>query len=81
MNTILNKISTNIKKQQLFSKKDSLIVSFSGGPDSVFLVEVLLKLGYKKLNLIYFNHHLRDKNELNQELKLCKNYAKEKNCR
>ncbi len=78
MNTILNKVSTNIKEQQLFSKKDSLIVSFSGGPDSVFLVEVLLKLGYKKLSLIYFNHHLREKDELNHELKLCKSYAKEK---
>ena len=43
----------------LFQKTDSVVVAFSGGPDSVFLVEQLLKNGYKNVVLAHFNHHMK----------------------
>ena len=32
------------KKDNLVEKNDKIVVGFSGGPDSVFLVEMLMKL-------------------------------------
>jgi tRNA(Ile)-lysidine synthase len=48
----------------------SLLVSFSGGPDSTFLIQILKKkFPHIKLFLIYFNHQLREKNEIENEKK------------
>ena len=78
MATSLNKTKQVIKTNKLFSKKQALLVSFSGGADSVFLVETLINLDYKNLTLIYFNHHLREKSELDNEVLFCKNYAEKR---
>ncbi len=45
---------------------DSLLVAFSGGPDSVGLVACLQELGYKPC-LAYVNHHLRGEASLEEE--------------
>ena len=50
----------SLNYQMLISKKESILISFSGGPDSVFLLEVLERyLGLAKITLIYFDHGLR----------------------
>jgi tRNA(Ile)-lysidine synthetase-like protein len=40
--------------------QDRLLVAFSGGRDSVALVEALLEAGFKKLVLLYLDHALRE---------------------
>ena len=47
------------KKDNLVEKNDKIVVGFSGGPDSVFLVEMLMKLR-ENINfdmvLVHINH-------------------------
>jgi len=50
------------KKYNLIESNDVIVVGFSGGPDSVFLVEMLKKLQYFfnfKIYLVHINHLLR----------------------
>ena len=50
------------KKYNLIESNDIIVVGFSGGPDSVFLVEMLKKLQYFfnfKIYLVHINHLLR----------------------
>ena len=50
------------KKYNLIENNDTIVVGFSGGPDSVFLVEMLKKLQYFfnfKIYLVHINHLLR----------------------
>ena len=44
------------KKYNLIESNDVIVVGFSGGPDSVFLVEMLKKLQY------FFNRNSFNKN-------------------
>ncbi|MGL6064970.1 MAG: tRNA lysidine(34) synthetase TilS [Fusobacteriaceae bacterium] len=53
-----------IDNHEMFEKGDKIIIGFSGGPDSVFLLEVLME--YKKIKdetlelyLVHINHGLR----------------------
>ena len=53
------------RKDKLIEKNDKIVVGFSGGPDSVFLVEMLLKLRDSikfDIILVHINHLLRGKN-------------------
>ena len=64
----------------LFQKTDSVVVAFSGGPDSVFLVEQLLHNEYKNVVLAHFNHHMTVRNGGNDKDEIfVKNYAKKQN--
>ena len=50
------------KKYNLIENNDNIVVGFSGGPDSVFLVEMLKKLQHFfnfKIYLVHINHLLR----------------------
>ena len=50
------------EKYNLIENNDTIVVGFSGGPDSVFLVEMLKKLQdfFKfKIYLVHINHLLR----------------------
>lgn len=53
------------KKERLIEENDRVVVGFSGGPDSVFLLEMLLQLK-KEINfeiiLVHINHLLRGEN-------------------
>lgn len=53
----------------------SIIVGFSGGPDSVALVDILQRLGYDDLTLTHCNFHLRGAESDRDEL-FCRNFAK-----
>lgn len=55
---------------------EPVLVSFSGGPDSVFLLDRLCSiLPSTQIHLIYFNHQLRSKDELASEIALVKEIA------
>ena len=69
-----------VNSEKLIKPKDKIVVGFSGGPDSVFLVEMLKTLikDYEiEIYLAHVNHLLRGKNSEKDEL-FSKNYA-EKN--
>ncbi|MEI7510763.1 MAG: tRNA lysidine(34) synthetase TilS [Candidatus Peregrinibacteria bacterium] len=55
----------------------TVVVAFSGGPDSVFAVEKLAEQGFKNLILSHFHHHLRIQ-EGDRDALFAENYAKEK---
>lgn len=68
------------KKDNLVEKNDKIVVGFSGGPDSVFLVEMLMKFR-ENINfdmvLVHINHLLRGENSDGDE-KFSIEYGKKK---
>ena len=59
------------RKNELIEENDKIVVGFSGGPDSVFLVEMLVKLR-ENINfdmvLVHINHLLRGENSDGDEI-------------
>ena len=69
------------KKYNLIEINDIIVVGFSGGPDSVFLVEMLKKLKNFinfKIYLVHINHLLRGEDADSDE-KFSIEYAKKNN--
>ena len=69
------------KKYNLIENNDNIVVGFSGGPDSVFLVEMLKKLQHFfnfKIYLVHINHLLRGKDADSDE-NFSFEYAKKNN--
>lgn len=77
---LYRKILEKNEKDNLIEKNDKIVVGFSGGPDSVFLVEMLMKLK-KSINfdivLVHINHLLRGENSDGDE-KFSIEYGKKK---
>ena len=60
--SLFERVANRNKKESLVENGDRIVVGFSGGPDSVFLVEMLLKLREKidfDIVLVHINHLLR----------------------
>ena len=51
---------------------DSILVAFSGGPDSLALTIALKRLKFNNLKCVYVNHNLRSAFELDKEIELNK---------
>lgn len=69
------------KKYELIKENDIIVVGFSGGPDSVFLTEMLLKLKAIinfQFYLVHINHMLRGEDADSDEFFSCA-YAKNNN--
>ncbi len=65
------RIENYIKTKQMLSKGDRVLVSVSGGPDSVALLSVLIQVSEKwslNLNVMHFNHGLRGKESEEDEV-------------
>lgn len=61
-------------------KANSVVVAFSGGPDSVFLTEWLLEQNYDIVALCHFNHQMDIRNGQNMsDEAFCIRYAQQKN--
>ncbi len=66
----------------LLNKTKKVIVSISGGPDSMFLFFLTYKFSLKnyfKIIPVYINHKVRPKKEIEAEIKIIKTFCKEKN--
>ncbi|HOK23724.1 MAG TPA: tRNA lysidine(34) synthetase TilS [Candidatus Hydrothermia bacterium] len=77
---LLEKFEKAVKKYKLISKGDKILVGFSGGPDSVFLTEMLQELQHYlgiQYACIHINHLLRGKEALRDE-NFCVDYCRER---
>ncbi|MCK4463390.1 MAG: tRNA(Ile)-lysidine synthetase, partial [Candidatus Omnitrophica bacterium] len=62
MMQIINKIRNTIRRYQMLEKGDRVLVCISGGPDSCFLLEALLRLKDEfniKLFIANLDHGIR----------------------
>ena len=72
-------VLNTINQFSLFKRNEKIIISFSGGPDSVALVKILLMLGFKHIHLVYFNHNIRHPNTIKKEIKFIETFANSNN--
>lgn len=69
-----------IQKYKLIEKKDKILLAFSGGPDSVYMLEQLLSIKDEyelTLHLGYVNHNLRK--DVNRDIEFVKKIAEKYN--
>ncbi len=75
---MLTKVKKTIAEHDLIKQGDSILVAFSGGPDSVVLLSVLCKLRRSmklQVHAVYINHSLRPRAAAKEEAfcrRLCK---------
>lgn len=77
MKKIDEKIIRFIKENELINQGDKILVAFSGGPDSVFLLKFLIKYQrmYKiKIGAVHINHLIRGK-EGDEDEKFCEKFC------
>ena len=75
--TIEQKVVKFILDKKLVDKKDKVLVALSGGPDSVFLFEFLIKFRKRfdiELGVFHLNHNLRGKDSETDE-EFCRKLA------
>ncbi|WP_297214115.1 MULTISPECIES: tRNA lysidine(34) synthetase TilS [Thermodesulfovibrio] len=71
--SLLEKVEKTVKKYNMISQGDHILVGLSGGPDSVCLLNVLKELSLKfklKISAAYINHGLRP-DEIPGEIQFC----------
>ncbi|ACZ01109.1 tRNA lysidine(34) synthetase TilS [Streptobacillus moniliformis] len=69
-----------IERNKLIEKNDKILIAFSAGPDSVFLLEKLLEIKDEynlQLHLGYVNHNFRD--DVHKDMELVKKIANKYN--
>ena len=77
MNKIVEKIGNYIKARKLILPGEHVLVGFSGGPDSTFLLLTLKKFAHRigfKLSACYINHNIRPKAAKKESL-FCSNFC------
>lgn len=74
---IFTEVKHTVEKHRMFEKVKQAIVAFSGGTDSVCLLNVIHSLYKNKVqcNIMYVNHGLRTPSVLKEEENLTKYYA------
>ncbi|MBR4880958.1 MAG: tRNA lysidine(34) synthetase TilS [Clostridia bacterium] len=74
---MVNKIENTIKKYDMISYEEPVAVAFSGGADSMALLDILYKKGYK-VSAIHVNHMIRGA-ESDSDEEFCRCFCKERN--
>jgi tRNA(Ile)-lysidine synthase len=78
INSIEQKVIKFIDEKNLLQRKDKVLVAFSGGPDSVFLLYFLNKFKRRfhvELAALHVNHKLRGI-EANEDEEFCRDFCK-----
>jgi len=57
---VLEKVKTFIHHNTPLTTADPVLVAISGGPDSHVLLDILIRLGFKKISAAHVNYHMRD---------------------
>lgn len=76
---LVEQIEKNLKKKFNLKKNQNILVAFSGGPDSVFLLYALKVISEKedfKIGAVHLNHRLRGKSSFRDE-SFCREFAHE----
>lgn len=78
-NKLYQRIKEFVEDENLIQKGDRICVGFSGGPDSVFLVEFLLRY-QKELDFDFFLAHVHHgyRKSADEDLAFCESYAKDR---
>jgi tRNA(Ile)-lysidine synthase len=66
MDALEKKVRKFIESNSLLQKGDRVLVGYSGGPDSTFLLLMLRNL-WKECAALYVNHHLRGEESISEE--------------
>lgn len=77
---MINTVENFLKKHELTDTQSTLLIGFSGGYDSLCLLDILWELSKThKFNLVamHLNHNWRGEESLQDEMN-CKNYCKER---
>lgn len=77
---LINRIKTFIATHNLFQQNDTIIIGLSGGPDSIFLLHVLMYVQQKynlKLIAAHLNHEWRKESDHEEEM--CRKIAQQHN--
>ena len=77
---VKEKVLETIKKYNLISKNDKIVVAVSGGPDSMCLLHILLSLREEynlELNVAHINHMIRENAIIDEEY--VKDFCEENN--
>ena len=85
MQDLILKISENIEKHNLIEQGDKIVIGVSGGPDSVMLLNALLKLKEKfqfEFVVAHVNHMIRQEANDDENLvkEMCANNGIEIHC-
>ena len=78
---MINKVKSFLKKYELLDENKSFIVGFSGGYDSMCMLDILHRISQKtpfRLIALHLNHNWRGR-EAEIEQENCERYCKEKN--
>jgi tRNA(Ile)-lysidine synthase len=77
--TLITQVQDTVEKYGMLEGAQTVIVAFSGGPDSACLLDVLYRLYRRKidLHLVYVNHGLRPARVLQREERLAEDCARE----
>ena len=81
-NTLIHKVLDTIKKYHLIETGDRLVLGVSGGPDSITMLDILLKIQQEKLIafdmvVAHVNHMIRE--EANEDEEFVKKYCMKNN--
>lgn len=73
----MTQVQDTVKTHGMLEKARRVVVAFSGGPDSVCLLDVLYRLYHTEIELclVYINHGLRPVRVLQREERMAENYA------
>lgn len=77
---MVEEVLKEIQKNKLIEDGDSIVIGVSGGPDSITLLDILIKLQEKinfKINVSHINHGIRK--EAIQDQKYVETYCKKNN--
>ena len=81
MNDILKKMKKTIREQELIERGDSVVVGFSGGPDSLCLLQALYimkeELQIRTLAAVHVNHLYRGE-AADRDEAFCREYCRER---
>ena len=78
--TLIHKVLNTIKKYQLIEAGDILVLGVSGGPDSITMLDILLKIKQEKqiafdMVVAHVNHMIRE--EANEDEEFVKKYCRD----